>query len=147
MFGTGLEKKLEKCYYNLTLFLIQDSLERHRKLYIKIFLKINILYFYLIKIEDSIHYILTPFIFAFCFRIKFTVSAKNGGKVFYQDRSNVNGIYQDRQYFLNGITTTEILEIEFDIYPPVHCFEQSDDCKRDALTATDFLTQVILGKQ
>ncbi|XP_060577218.1 uncharacterized protein LOC132734491 [Ruditapes philippinarum] len=80
-------------------------------------------------------------------RIKYIVSAKNGGKVFYQDRSNFNGSYTEKQYFLNGIVTTEFLELEFDIYPPVHCFEQSEDCKKDALTAPDFLTQPKLTVQ
>ncbi|XP_060604506.1 uncharacterized protein LOC132757271 [Ruditapes philippinarum] len=74
-------------------------------------------------------------------RIEYTVSAKNGGEVFYEDRSSFQRPYLEKPYFLNGIITTESLELEFDIYPPVHCFEQSDDCKKDALKATDFLTQ------
>jgi hypothetical protein len=82
-------------------------------------------------------------VYVFSSRIKYTVSAKNGGKVVYEDRSRDKKPYLKKQYFLNGIATTEFLEVEFDNYPPVHCFEQSDDCKKDALLAPDFLTQVI----
>ncbi|XP_060596240.1 uncharacterized protein LOC132750310, partial [Ruditapes philippinarum] len=74
-------------------------------------------------------------------RIEYTVSAKNGGKVLYEDRSSFQRPYSKKEYDLIGIKTTEFLELEFDTYPPVHCFEQSDDCKKDALKATDFLTQ------
>jgi hypothetical protein len=81
----------------------------------------------------------------FSFRIEYTVSAKNGGEVLYEDRSSFQRPYLVKPYFLNGIITTESLELGFDIYPPVHCFEQSDDCKKDALKATDFLTQVLLA--
>ncbi|XP_053398434.1 uncharacterized protein LOC128556766 [Mercenaria mercenaria] len=73
-------------------------------------------------------------------RIKFSVSAKNGGKVFYEDRSATKP-YPEKQYLLNGIVTTETLEIGFDVYPPIHCFEQSNDCTKDALRAKDFLTE------
>ncbi|XP_053388676.1 uncharacterized protein LOC128551785, partial [Mercenaria mercenaria] len=79
-------------------------------------------------------------------RIKFRVSAKNGGKVFYEDRS-ANKPYPERQYLLNGIATEEVLFIGFDVLPPVHCFEQSNDCTQDALTATDFLTQPMVTVQ
>ncbi|XP_053401015.1 uncharacterized protein LOC128557569 [Mercenaria mercenaria] len=72
-------------------------------------------------------------------RIKFEVSARNGGKVLYEDRSTPP--YRHEHYFLSGIVTSEVLEIGFDEYPPTHCFEQSNKCTRDALIATDFLTE------
>jgi hypothetical protein len=70
------------------------------------------------------------------------VSAKNGGKVTYEDRSSFTQPYAQKHYFLNGVATNEELELHFDVFPPVHCFEQHNDCQQDALNVTDFLTQV-----
>ena len=37
------------------------------------------------------------------------------------------------------------LEVGVDVLPPVHCFEESNNCTKDALTATDFLTEVYIS--
>jgi hypothetical protein len=70
------------------------------------------------------------------------VSAKNCGKVTYEDRSSFTQPFAQKHYFLNGIVTNEELELNFDVFPPVHCFEQHNDCQQDALNLTDSLTQV-----
>ncbi|XP_053400999.1 uncharacterized protein LOC128557566 [Mercenaria mercenaria] len=74
-------------------------------------------------------------------KIKFKVSARNGGRVLYEDRSTFTPPYPQKNYFLSGIAKSKVLEIGFDEYPPTHCFEQSNECTKDALIATDFLTE------
>jgi hypothetical protein len=71
------------------------------------------------------------------------VSAKNGGKVEYEDRSSFSRTYYaGKQYLLKGITANEEIELGFDTFPPIHCFEQVSNCEQDALQVTDFLTEV-----
>ncbi|XP_060580924.1 uncharacterized protein LOC132737608 [Ruditapes philippinarum] len=77
-------------------------------------------------------------------KIKFKVSAKNGGKVEYEYRSTFTPPYRKYQYYLNGITANEEIELGFDTFPPIHCFEQDSNCLQDALQVTDFLTQPIV---
>ncbi|XP_060577220.1 uncharacterized protein LOC132734494 [Ruditapes philippinarum] len=74
-------------------------------------------------------------------RIQFTVSAKNGGEILYEDRSRLYH-YFNNTYQIRGITTTETLEIRFDMFPPHHCFETNDKgCVKDALQTEDFVTE------
>jgi hypothetical protein len=70
------------------------------------------------------------------------VTAKNGGKVTYEDRSIFTPPYVQRHYYLKGISTIEELELNFDTFPPTHCFEQDNNCPQDALKVKDFLTEV-----
>ncbi|XP_060563406.1 uncharacterized protein LOC132722840 [Ruditapes philippinarum] len=74
-------------------------------------------------------------------KIKFKVSAKNGGKVEYEYRSTFTFPYRKYQYYLNGITASKELELRFDTFPPTHCFEQDDNCLQDPLQVKDFLTE------
>lgn len=43
---------------------------------------------------------------------------------------------------LRGLTTAHTLILGFDEQQPEHCFEQSNDCTKDALSAADFLHDV-----
>jgi hypothetical protein len=70
------------------------------------------------------------------------VSAKNGGEILYEDRSRLDH-YFNNTYQIRGITTTETLEIRFDMFPPHHCFETyGKGCVKDALQTEDFVTEV-----
>ena len=80
------------------------------------------------------------------FRIQFTVSAINGGQILYENRSTIDQYVLDT-YNLKGFTTTETLDIRFDMFPPKHCFESDSICKKDALQTKDFVNEVhILGQ-
>ncbi|XP_053390115.1 uncharacterized protein LOC123523221, partial [Mercenaria mercenaria] len=74
-------------------------------------------------------------------RLKFSISAKNGGYITYEDRSSFYPEhYSEKSYQLRGKVTTEILELGFDMVPPVHCFEISF-CIDDPLHAKDILKE------
>ncbi|XP_053400998.1 uncharacterized protein LOC128557563 isoform X2 [Mercenaria mercenaria] len=72
-------------------------------------------------------------------RIQFSVSAKNGGYVTYEDRSTSERF--ENRYPLRGKeVTTKTLELGFDMFPPEHCFETTF-CTEDALRAQDILKE------